>query len=77
MVRDLGPSRYHPHLNHPNWPVTGVSWHEAVANCAWMAAHLPSEAEWGRAARGLESRESPWGNETPDKGRAAKLTATS
>jgi formylglycine-generating enzyme required for sulfatase activity len=53
-------------------PVTGVSWHDARAYCAWRTAagdplRLPTEAEWERAARGgLENARFSWGNELPD-----------
>jgi formylglycine-generating enzyme len=58
--------------NHPQQPVTGVSWFEADRYCKWLTSRtgrscrLPTEAEWERAARGhLEQNNFPWGNEAP------------
>ncbi len=60
-------------------PVTFVAWDEARAFCTWLTgrvgaaagataaggAHLPTEAQWEFAARGVAGREYPWGDAPP------------
>jgi len=66
------PNKWEDQLQFPSRPVTGVSWYEAMAFCRWRSRldgrliNLPTEAQWERAARGLEARRFAWGEKIPD-----------
>lgn len=52
-----------------NHPRELVSWYDAVAFCRWLSdkigytVTLPTEPQWERAARYIDGREYPWGND--------------
>lgn len=61
--------RFRPHKGFEKHPAVEVSWYGARDYCRWAGKRLPTEAEWERAAKGVEGRPFPWGS-APPKGRA-------
>jgi iron(II)-dependent oxidoreductase len=48
------------------WPALYVTWKEADALCRSRGKHLPTEAQWEKAARGPDGWTFPWGDAPPD-----------
>jgi formylglycine-generating enzyme required for sulfatase activity len=74
----------YPRFRQARQPLMCVDWLQAVTYCQWLTqeslqsgdmeagweCRLPTSAEWERAARGIDGRRYPWGDEAPDEERA-------
>lgn len=52
---------YYNDQKYDNYPVVFIDWDMANTYCQWRGVHLPTEAQWEKAARGTDGLTYPWG----------------
>lgn len=57
---------FKPKKGYENFPINNVTWFGANAFCRFNGKRLPTEAEWEKAARGIDGRRYPWGDTEPN-----------
>jgi len=56
-----------------DFPIFDLSWYDSESFTKWLSmksgsiVKLPTEAQWEKAARGIDKRKYPWGNQFPNE----------
>jgi formylglycine-generating enzyme required for sulfatase activity len=58
----LAPS-FNSNWKHEDHPIVNVAWLHASSYALWADGTLPTEAQWEKAARGIDGLKYPWGND--------------
>ncbi len=66
----LGDITYFGNTKYDSYPIVWVTTNNAEQYCASRDARLPTSKEWEKAARGIDARSYPWGEQTDFEFRA-------